>query len=109
MATGEKKIVRVNQTIPFGQVIPKWVETTSNLKRHMYRKREQVASYNKQKDELKTGEALIHVHYSESYNKTQQDGIQSAFFGQQHFSIFTLHVHITVKPNKVIRRRSLSQ
>ena len=28
----EKKIVKVNQTIPFGQVIPKWVETISNLK-----------------------------------------------------------------------------
>ena len=85
----EKKIVKVNQTIPFGQVIPKWVQPISNLKRHMYRKREQVASYDKQKDELKAGEALIHVDYSESYNNTQQDEIQSAYFGQQNFSIFT--------------------
>ena len=45
----EKKNVKVNQTMPFGQVIPKWVETTSNLKRHIYRKREQVASNSKQK------------------------------------------------------------
>ena len=43
----EKKIVKVNQTIPFGQVIPKWIETISNLKRHIHRKCEQVASYNK--------------------------------------------------------------
>ena len=57
--------------MPFSQVIPKWVETINNLKRHIYRKNEQVASYNKQKDELKTGEALIHVDYSESYNNTQ--------------------------------------
>ena len=42
----EKKIVKVNQTMPFGQVIPKWVETIGNLKRHIYRKREQFASYN---------------------------------------------------------------
>ena len=62
----EKKIVKVNQTMSFGQVIPKWVETISNLKRHIYSKCEQVASYNKQKNELKTGEALIHVDYSES-------------------------------------------
>ena len=47
-------------------MIPKWVETKSNLKRHIYSKCEQVASYNKQKNELKTGEALIHVDYSES-------------------------------------------
>ena len=41
----DKKIVKVNQTIPFGQVIPKWVKTISNLKRHIYRKREQAPSY----------------------------------------------------------------
>ena len=56
-------------------MIPKWVETISNLKRHKHRKREKTATYNKQKDELKTGEALIHVDYSESYNNTQQDEI----------------------------------
>ena len=47
-------------------MIPKWVETISNLKRHIYSKCEQVASYNKQKNELKTGEAFIHADYSES-------------------------------------------
>ena len=72
--------------MPFGQVIPKLVETKSNLKRYIYRKREQVGSYNKQKDELKTGEALIHLDYTESYNNPQQDEIQS---GLQNVSIFT--------------------
>ena len=38
---------------------------------------------------LKTRQSLIHVDYSESYNNTQQDVIQSAYFGQQNFSIFT--------------------
>ena len=89
----EKKIVKVNHTMPFGQVIPKWAETISNLKRHIYRKREQVASYNKQKDELKAGEALIYVDYSESYNNTKQDEIQSAYFSLQNFSIFTSCSH----------------
>ena len=56
---------------------------------YIYRRREQVASYNKQKDELKTVEALTHVDYSESYNNTEQDEIQSAYFGQQNLSIFT--------------------
>ena len=45
----ELKKIEVNQTMSFGQVIPKWVETLTNLKRHIYRKREQFASYNKQK------------------------------------------------------------
>ena len=60
---GRKKIVKVNQAMPFGQVIPEWVETINNLKRHVYRKREQLSSYNKQKDELKTGEALVHLFW----------------------------------------------
>ena len=69
-------------------MIPKWVEIISNLKEQIYRKLEQVASYNKQKDELKTGEAFIHVNYRKSYNDTQQDEIQSAYFRQPNFSIF---------------------
>ena len=74
----------------FGQMIPNWVETISNhLKRHIYRKREQVVIYNKQKDEVNTAEALIHVDYSESYNNIQQDQTQIAYIGQQNFSIFT--------------------
>ena len=85
----EKKIVKINQTISFGQVIPKWVETISNVKRHIYIKREHVASYNKQKGEAKTGEALMHVDYSKSYNNTHKDEIESAYFGQQNFNIFT--------------------
>ena len=35
-------------------------------KEYIHRKREQVASYNKKNDELKTGEALMHVDYSEN-------------------------------------------
>ena len=81
-----KKIVKVNQTMPFGQVIPRSVETISNIKRHIYRKSEPVATYDKQKDLLKTGEALIHVDCSENCNNSQQDEIHSVYFGQQFCS-----------------------
>ena len=86
------------------------METISYLKRYTYSKIEQVISYNKQKDELKIGAALIHVAYSKSYNNTQQDEIQGACFGQQSLStMFLFPVHITVKPNKGFWRRYLSQ
>ena len=75
--------------MPFGEVIPECVETISNLKRYVYGKREQVASYNKQKDELKAGEVNTHVDCNESYNNTQKDEIQSVYFGQQNFRIST--------------------
>ena len=88
MATVRTKIVKINQTKPLGQVIPKWVKTIRNLKNHRYRKCEQVARYNIQRDDLKTAETLIYLVYSKTYNNTQQDEIQSAYFGQQNFSIF---------------------
>ena len=58
-------------------------------KKAYIQKSDQLTSYNKQKDELKTGEALTHADYSKSYNNTQQDEIQSKHFGQRNFSIFT--------------------
>ena len=77
----EEVIVKVNQTLPFRKVIPKCMKTISNLKSQIRRAKE--------KDELKRGEALVHVDYSQSYNRTQQNEIQSAYFDQENFSIFT--------------------
>ena len=48
-----------------------------------------MASYKQQKLDLKPGEALIYVDYTESYSNLKQDEVQSAYFGQQNFSIFT--------------------
>ena len=48
-----------------------------------------MVSHNQQKLDLKPGEALIHVDYSKSYSNSQQDEVQSAYCGQQSFSIFT--------------------
>ena len=78
----EKMIVMVNQTMQFGQVISKLEETISKIKRHINRKCEQDATCNKQKNELKTGEALTHVDYSKSSYNTQKDEFHSADFGQ---------------------------
>ena len=90
----EKKIVKVNQAMSFGQVIPKWVETISNLKRHIY-----IYIYIDNMSKLpvriikkiswRRAKAPIHVDYSKSYNNTQQVEIQSVYFDQQNFSIFT--------------------
>ena len=46
----------------------------------------QFEAYNQCKNALKEGEALIHVDYTESYKK-QQDEIQSAYFDQSSFSL----------------------
>ena len=41
------------------------------------------------KENLQENEVILHVDYSENYNNTQQDEIQSAYFGNSTFSIFT--------------------
>ena len=85
----DKNIAKINQSLSFDQAIEKWNSAILTIKKHIYRKRKQVASYNQQKLDLKPGEALIHVDYSESYSNSQQDEVQSAYFGQQNFSIST--------------------
>lgn len=60
------------------EVLPKLNEIISDLKKHIYRKCEQVSGYKKKKDDLKPEEVLIHVDYSESYSNAQQN-----------FSLFT--------------------
>jgi len=85
----DNHIVKHRQSLSFNQAIEKWNSTLSVTKKHIHRKRKQVKAYNDQKAKLKPREVLIHVDYSESYSNAQQDEIQSAYFGQQNFSIFT--------------------
>ena len=63
------------------------------LKEHIHRKRIQASAYNACKIDLAPGETLIHIDYSESYKTKQQDEIQSAYFGQSTFSLFTACVY----------------
>ena len=60
------------------------------MKAHIFVKRTQNTHYNRLKENLKTNEFIIHVDYSESYKDKEQDEIQSAYFGHNSFSIFTL-------------------
>ena len=64
-------------------------EQLNVLKRHIYVKRVQVKSYNDIKENLKVNELLLLVEFSENNKNKQQNEIQSAYFGQTCFSIFT--------------------
>ena len=70
---------------------------------------QKVASYNKQKDEIKTGETLSHVGYSESYTITLSQMKFRVHVLVNKTPVFLLLVQIKVKQNKAIWRRSLSQ
>ena len=59
------------------------------LKEHIFVKRVQNDAYNKHKAELSDGDLLVHVDFDESYRNDQQNKIQSAYFGNQSFLLFT--------------------
>ena len=58
------------------------------LKEQIFVKRGQNDAYNKHKAELSDGDLLVHVDFAESYRNDQQNEIQSAYFGNQSFSLF---------------------
>ena len=59
------------------------------LKEHIFVKRVQEDAYNKHKAELSDRDLLVHFDFAESCRNDQQNEIQSAYFGNQSFSLFT--------------------
>ena len=55
------------------------------------------------KENLQENEVILHVDYSESYN-TQQDKIQSAYFGNSTFSINTVYGYILNNGRELSKR-----
>ena len=55
----------------------------------MFIKRVQEDAYNKHKAELYDRDLLVHFDFAESCRNDQQNEIQSAYFGNQSFSLFT--------------------
>ena len=84
------------------------METISNVKRHIYIKREHVASYNKQKNELKTEKHLSMLIIAKATITLRKIKLRVYILVSKTI-VFLLSVHITVKSKKAIWRRSLSQ
>ena len=59
------------------------------LKEQIFVKRPQNVAFNKHKAKLSDGDLLVYVDFAESYRNDQQNEIQSAYFVNQSFSLFT--------------------
>ena len=85
----DDKVRKVAVSIEDEDVIDHLNRHLQTLKRHIYVKRIQNATFNNLKANLAEGEVLLQIDYSENYANKDQRQIQSAYFGQQCFSIFT--------------------
>ena len=85
----QDKKKKVMKNLEKSEFYDEWQKMVLELKEHIHRKQIQSSAYNACKTDLVPGEALIHIDYSEFYKNKQQDEIQSAYFGQSTFSLFT--------------------
>ena len=81
-------LTKVQMEVSTNEALEMWQGIITVLKKHIYTKRHQNATYNRIKDNL-TSDVLINVDYSENYHNKQQKEIQSTYFGNTSFSIFT--------------------
>ena len=87
--TPDKHITKIQIRESFEEAAARFKKSIVSLKSHIYSKRVQNRHCNLLKDTLDHGKILVHVDYAESYKNSQQNEIQSAYFGNTAFSIFT--------------------
>ena len=85
----DEKIQKAASSVNTEEIIILLGSHVKTLKEHIRVKRIQYAKFHALKANLHDDEILIQVDYSESYANQEQGQIQSAYFGQQTFSIFT--------------------
>ena len=73
----------------FDEAVDMFKASLTVLKKHIYSKRVQNREHNRIKEYLDHCEILVHVDYAESYKNVHRDEIQSGYFGNSIFRIFT--------------------
>ena len=80
-------------TVDAEEAKEQWKKGVPKLKAHIHRKRKQIVALESDKWNLMRGEVIIHRDFSQSYKNSEQDEIQSAYFGHECFSLFTASVY----------------
>ena len=93
--TVDYKITKSRIEVTFKDAIEMLKEEVAILKEHIHIKWRQVNDYQEMKASLGPNDLMIQVDFAGSYTNEQQDAIQSAYFGNQYFSIFTVCCYLT--------------
>ena len=73
------------------------LQQVKELKLHLFTKNHQHEQFKLLKENLKDNEIIIHVDFSENYDNKQQNTTQSACFGYQSFSLYTVCIYYNEK------------
>jgi len=82
-------LAKIKLQVPINDALALWQTTIETIKLHIHTKRRQFAEIRRLTDNLSDNEMLIHLDYSENYKCKEQNEIQSAYFGNKSFSLFT--------------------
>ena len=82
-----------------GEIADELESGVQDIKMHYYRKWTQSKEYKKQIEEIKEGEAIIHVDFSENYKNKQQNKVKPAHYGQSQFSLYTVCIYMKEDKN----------
>ena len=80
---------KMQTTLDMSDTLDRWQEVVTNLKRHIFNKRPQHSTYVNICENLMERELLINLDFGENYSNRNQNEIQSAYFGNNSFSLFT--------------------
>ena len=94
----DSKMQKVTANSDLSEIIPLLTRKTDELKQHIHTKKEQQTAYNN----LADNEVMVNADYAESYEKKQQDEVQSAYFGHSNFSLFTACCYAKENENGVL-------
>ena len=76
-------------TLDMSDALGRWQEVVVNVKSDIFNKTQQHSTYVNIRENLWEIELLINLDFNENYRNQNQNEIQSAYFGNNSFSIFT--------------------
>ena len=85
----EEKITKSKVDVMFRDAAEMFKDDIKTLKKQIYVKRKQVNAYHEIEASLSENDLMLHVDFAENYKNDHQDTIQSAYFRNQRFRIFT--------------------
>ena len=99
----EKKVTKSKVDVTLKDEAEMFKDDIKTLKQHIYIKRRLVNAYNDIKASLSENDLILHVDFAERCTNDQEDPIQSAYFRNQCFDIFTECFYAESSDNNDVR------